>query len=59
MKRDIVTAVICYITAEFRSAKHGSRLSAYGGVMLPRVYLRKNVNRHFSLNFGNFCNKNN
>ena len=40
--------------------KHDSRLSAYGGVfLLHRVCLGKNVNRHFSLKFGNFCNENN
>ena len=49
MKRDIVTAVIqYYITTEFRYAKRDSRLSAYGGVMLHRVCVEKNVNRHFS-----------
>ena len=52
MKRDIVTAVIyCYITTDFYYAKCDSRLSAYGGVMLQRVGIEKNVNRHFSLNF--------
>ena len=39
VKRDIVTAVIyCYITTDFHYAKCDSRLSAYGGVMLQRVY---------------------
>ena len=52
VKRDIVTAVIyCYITTDFHYAKRDSRLSAYGGVMLQRVGIEKNVNRHFSLNF--------
>ena len=37
VKRDIVTAVICYITTDFHYAKCDSRLSAYGGVMLQRV----------------------
>ena len=60
VKRDIVTAVIyCYITTDFHYAKCDSRLSAYGGVMLQRVCIEKNVNRHFSLNFTKFCNKNN
>ena len=27
--------------------------------MLQRVCIEKNVNRHFSLNFSKFCNKNN
>ena len=58
VKRDIVTAVICYITTDFHYAKCDSRLSAYGGVMLQRVCIEKNVNRHFSLNFTKFCNKN-
>ena len=58
MKRDIVTAVIyCYITTDFHYAKCDSHLSAYGGVMLQRVCIKKNVNRHFSLNFAKFCNK--
>ena len=52
MKRDIVTAVIyCYITTDFYYAKRDSRLSAYEDVMLQRVGIEKNVNRHFSLNF--------
>ena len=52
VKRDIVTVVIyCYITTDFHYAKHDSRLSACGGVMLQRVGIEKNVNRHFSLNF--------
>ena len=51
VKRDIVTAVICSITTDFHYAKCDSRLSAYGGVMLQRVCIEKNVNRHFSLNF--------
>ena len=39
VKHDIVTAVIyCYITTDFHYAKCDSRLSAYGGVMLQRVY---------------------
>ena len=60
VKRDIVTAVIyCYITTDFHYAKCDSRLSAYGGVLLQRVCIEKNVNRHFSLDFTKFCNKNN
>ena len=52
VKRDIVTAVIyCYITTDFPYAKLDSRLSAYGGVMLQRVAIKKNVNRQLSLNF--------
>ena len=59
MKRDIITAVIyCYITTDFHYAKCDSHLSAYGG-MLQRVCIEKNINRHFSLNFSKFCNKNN
>ena len=52
VKRDIVIAVIyCYITTDFHYSKRDSRLSAYGGVMLQRVGIEKNVNRHFRLNF--------
>ena len=52
VKRDIVTTVIyCYITTDFYYVKRDSRLSAYGGVMLQRVGIEKNINRHFSLNF--------
>ena len=52
MKRDIVIAVIyCYITTDFHYVKRDSRLLAWGGVMLQRVGIKKNVNRHFSLNF--------
>ena len=52
MKRDIVIAVIyCYITTDFHYAKLNSCLLAWGGVMLQRVGIKKNVNRHFSLNF--------
>ena len=60
VKLDIVTTIIYrYITADFHYAKCDSCLSAYGGVMLQRVFIEKNVNRHFSLNFTKFCNKNN
>ena len=60
VKRDIATAVIyCYITTDFHYMKCDSRLSAYGGVMLQKVCIEKNVKRHFSLNFAKFCNKNN
>ena len=52
MKRDIVIAVIyCYITTDFHYAKRDSCLSACGDVMLQRLGIEKNVNRHFSLNF--------
>ena len=52
MKHDIVIAVIyCYITTDFHYAKRDSCLLAWGGVMLQRVGNKKNVNRHFSLNF--------
>ena len=27
--------------------------------MLQRVFIEKNINRHFSLNLSKFCNKNN
>ena len=58
MKRDIVTSVIYYyITTDFHYAKRNSRLSAYGGVMLQRVCIEKNINRDFNLNFSKFCNK--
>ena len=40
-------------------AKRDSRLPASGGVMLQRVCIAKKVNRHFSLNYSTFCNKNN
>ena len=43
VKRDIVTAVIYYITTEFHYAKCGS---SYGGVVYG-----ENVNRHFIRNF--------
>ena len=60
VKHDIVTAIIyCYITTDFHYMKCDSRLSAYGGVMLQKVCIEKNVKRHFSLNFAKFCNKNN
>ena len=60
MKHDIATAVIyCYITTDFHYSKCDSCLSTYGGVMLQRVCIEKNVNRHFSLNFTKFCNKSN
>ena len=50
VKRDIVIAAIyCYITTDFYFAKRDSRLSAYGGVMLQRVGIEKNVNRHYIL----------
>ena len=39
--------LIYYITTDFYYAKRDSRLSAYGGVMLQRVGIEKNVNRHF------------
>ena len=44
---------------EFHYAKRDCRLLANGGVMLQRVCVEINVNRHFSLNFSKFCNKNN
>ena len=60
MKRDIVTAVIyCYITTDFYYAKRDSHLSAYGGVMLQRVGIEKNVNRQLNLNFSKFCDEKN
>ena len=58
-KRDIVTTVICYITIDFHYTKCDSRLPAHGGVMLQRVFIEKNVNRHFSLNLSKFSNRNN
>ena len=52
-----------YITIEFDYTKRDSRLAAYAGVVLQRfeftkVCMGKNGNRHFSLNFRYFCNKN-
>ena len=60
--RDIVTAVVCYITTEFHYAKRDSGLLAFGGVMLQRfeftkVRLGKNVKSNFSRNFDIFAIK--
>ena len=64
VKRDMFAAdIYYYITTEFDYAKRDSRHAAYGGVVLHRseflkVCKGKNGNRHFSLNFDIFCNKN-
>ena len=39
VKRDIVTAIYYYITAEFHYTKQDSRLSAYGGVGIEVSYI--------------------
>ena len=46
----VIAVIYCYITTDFHYAKRDSHLSACRGVMLQRVGIEKNVNRHFSLN---------